>query len=165
MRKLVQELFGPRRVLSATPAGISGIDRGSNFGIDALRHAANIYSLTRADVTTEGTETALTALQVIRGLVFLAAGASGAFVLRLPSTVSIFSLLAPSIQTDGLFGWPLTIVNVAVGQTGTLTAASGDSSQTVSGTATFLTNTVRDFYCQVTAPGTLVIVNCGSKSL
>lgn len=162
MRSLIRSLFGPQHVLSPTPAGLVA-DRSSNFGHDAFRVAGNVYSLTRVDVTTAGTNSTLTATQAIRGLIILAAGASGGFTITLPSTVSIFGLLGPTILTDGLFGWPITIVNIAVGQTGTLTA--GDASTTVSGTATIATNTVRDFYCQVTAAGTLTIVNCGSKSL
>ena len=83
--------------------------------------------------------------------------------MTLPSTKAIISALGPTIATDGSYGQPFSILNDGVGQTGTLTA--GDASTTITGTATALTDTRRDFFLTVTSASTITIQNMGSAAI
>lgn len=138
-------------------------DKSAIYGLIALLSNINAYSQTRADVTTAGTDSTLTAAQAIAGSLFLAAGASGGFTITLPSTKSIIAAFGPTIPTDGTFSKIITITNVAVGQTGTLTA--GDGSTTITGTATIATNTSRRFVLTINSASTVTFQNTGSSSL
>jgi len=133
------------------------------FGLLGFMSNTNNYSETISNVTTAGTNSTLTAAQLLSGALILAAGASGGFTITLPSTSAILSALGASIPTDGSFAMPLYIQNNNVGQTGTVTA--GDASTTLSGTMTIATNTVRRFLMSVTSGSAITITNMGSLSL
>jgi hypothetical protein len=92
----------------------------------------------------------------------LTAGATGNFTITLPSTATIIAALG-GFPNDGLFTFPVEVVNVDTGFTGTLTA--GDANTTISGTATITSGTVRRFLIQVTGIGTITITNIGTYSI
>ena len=144
------------------PAGITPDATGA-FGTFGALSNANNYSETYTRVTTAGTNSTLTGAQALSGGLFLQAGASGAFTITFPSTVTLLATLGPTIPTDGTYSEPLWITNNNVGQTGTVTA--GDSSTTLTGTMTIATNTTRKFIMNVTGPSTITIYNQGSMSL
>lgn len=144
------------------PAGVTA-DKAALLGLVALMANVNAYAQTRADVTTAGTDSTLTAAQAMAGTLFLAAGASGGFTITLPTTKALITAFGNTIPLDGSFSKQLTIVNVAVGQTGTLTI--GDASTTITGTATIATDTTRRFLLTVTSASTVTIQNLGSASL
>jgi len=87
----------------------------------------------------------------------------GCWTITLPSTKAIIAILGPTIPTDGTYGQMFSILNDGVGQTATLTA--GDASTTITGTATALTDTRRDFFLMVTAPTTVTYFNLGSAAI
>jgi hypothetical protein len=127
-----------------------------------LTRAVNAYAQNIVTVVTAGTNSTLTQAQATAGIVRLTAGASGDFTITLPATALIIAALG-AFPNDGLFTFPLEIVNVDTTFTGTLTA--GDGSTTISGTATIATGTVRRFLVQVTGIGTITITNIGSHSV
>jgi len=149
-------------MLTPIPAGIVP-EKAALYAYFALLSNANSYCGQMVDVTTAGTNSTLTAAQAIARVVHLLAGASGGFTVTLPATSVIISALGPTIPTDGTYGQPFSILNDGVGQTGTLTA--GDASTTITGTATALTDTRRDFFLTVTSPTTITIQNMGSAAI
>lgn len=150
-------------VIAPMPAGIVA-DKSANFGLFALISNLNNYSEAISAITTAGTNTTLTAAQLLIGVTKLNAGASGGFTITLPSTVAILAALGPTIPMDGTYAEPISILNNAVGQTGTVTA--GDASTTLTGTMTIATNTRRVFMLTVLAGGaTIAIENIGSLAL
>jgi len=138
-------------------------DKPALFSLIALQSNANAYCGQMVDVTTAGTNSTLTAAQAIARVVHLLSGASGGFTVTLPSTKAIIVALGPTIPTDGSYGQPFSLLNDGVGQTGTLTA--GDASTTITGTATALTDTRRDFFLTVTSATTITIQNMGSAAI
>lgn len=146
------------------PAGMTS-DGSANFGLLEFWANANTYAQTLSRVTTAGTNSTLTGAQAVAGALILAAGATGGFTITLPSTAAILSAMGGinTIPTDGSFSCLIDIKNNAVGQTGTLTA--GDSSTTITGTATIATNTTRTFLLTVTSATTVTYENMGTKNL
>jgi hypothetical protein len=158
----LSKYFSPS-IIMPVPAGLTP-DTSSQWGLMGLMSNINAHSFGPApSVVTAGTNTNLTAAQVYPGMLILAAGASGGFTITLPSTASILSALGPTIPTNGTYSQLLIIQNLAVGQTGTLTA--GDASTTLSGTLTIATNTTRMFLLTVNSPTAITITNFGSLSL
>lgn len=150
-------------VISPLPPGIVA-DKSADNGLFALMSNLNNYSEAMSPVTTAGTNVNLTAAQFLAGVTKLNAGASGGFTITLPSTTLILAALGPTVPMDGTYALPVSILNNAVGQTGTLTA--GDASTTLTGTMTVATNTRRVFMLTVLAGGTTIAVeNIGSLTL
>lgn len=132
-------------------------------GLYNLANAANGFVPNRVPITTAGTNTNVTAAQVLAGAIILAAGASGGFTITLPGTVALIAAFGP-VPLDGTFSKVLIVKNDAVGQIGTLTA--GDGSTTINGTATIASNTTRTFLLTLAAGGlTITIDNLGSMAL
>jgi len=150
-------------IVNAKNTGGLVADPSSNYGGNAAIANANNYTEERTAITTAGTNSTLTAAQVLGGAIILAAGASGGFTITLPSTAAILAAMGPCVLTDGSYSMWLRIKNDGVGQTGTLTV--GDASTTLNGTATIATNTTRSFLLTVTSATTLTIDNFGSMSL
>ena len=144
------------------PAGLTADKTGAG-GLYGLMANVNNYSIAKSAVTTAGTNTTLTAAQLLNGLVVLAAGASGGFTITLPSTAAIIGGLGPTIPTDGTYAEEIRIKNDGVGQIGTVTA--GDASTTLTGTMTIATNTTRSFLLTVLSATTIAIENIGSMAL
>lgn len=150
-------------VIMPLPAGIVA-DKSADNGLFALMSNLNNYSEAITAITTAGTNVTLTAAQFLVGVTKLNAGASGGFTITLPATVAILAALGPTIPMDGTYAEPVSILNNAVGQTGTVTA--GDAGTTLTGTMTVATNTRRVFMLTVLAGGaTLAIENIGSLAL
>jgi hypothetical protein len=149
-------------MLTPIPAGIVP-DKSADFAYFALLSNGNSYCGQLETIVSAGTNSTLTAAQAIRRVVRLTTGASGGFTITLPSTKAIISALGPTIPTDGSYGQPFSILNDGIGQTGTLTA--GDASTTITGTATALTDTRRDFFLTVTSPTTITYQNLGSAAI
>lgn len=148
--------------VATTPAGMTP-DPSANFGLFALQANANLRLGGQTNITTAGTDTLLTVAQLFSRVIFLAAGASGGFTITLPSTVDIIAGAGPTVPKDGSFITLLSIVNVAVGQTGTITA--GDVSTTVTGTATIATNTTRTVAIKIASGTTVTVTNMGSMAI
>lgn len=148
--------------IAKIPAGLTP-DNQANWGLHGLMSNVNNYAESTTAVTTAGTSTTLTALQVLAGMTILNSGASGGFTINLPSTTALITALGMTIPTDGSYAEPIHILNNGVGQTGTVTA--GDASTTLTGTMTCATNTTRKFILTVTSATTVTIQNCGSWSL
>jgi len=146
------------------PAGMTA-DPSANFALFRLLVQANTYCGHLENITTAGTNSTLTAAQVRRRVLRLTTGASGGFTITLPSTSAIIDAInvGNCLVTDGTFGYPFSILNDGVGQTGTLTV--GDASTTITGTATVLTDTRRDFFIMVTGRTTITIYNIGSAAI
>lgn len=159
--KLLRSFF-TLATMARFPAGMVA-DSSADNGLLALLSNANTYCGHLENIVTAGTNSTLTAVQVRRRTLRLTAGASGGFTITLPSTKSIISAFGPTIITDGTYGQPFSILNDGVGQTGTLTA--GDASTTITGTATVLTDTRRDFFIMITGPSTITINNLGSAAI
>lgn len=167
---MLKRLFG--RVISFAilqavqpiPPGLVA-DKSALFGLFGLWSNLNNFSGDGAIplITTAGTNTNLTAGQATGRILQLNSGASGGFTITLPSTAALIAAMGPTIPLDGSFGMPFVIINNNVGQIGTLTA--GDAGTTLTGTMTIATNTVREFWIQITGAGTVTITNCGSKGL
>jgi len=131
-------------------------DTSALYGYFAVKQNLNAYIEGLAVIATAGTNTTLTAAQLLSKNIVLTTGASGGFTLTLPATSAIFSAMGQTIPGDGSFYFPLYICNQGVGQTMTLTA--GDSSTTVSSTEnTLATNISGKWMVQVATPTTLVI--------
>jgi hypothetical protein len=148
--------------LARQPAGRIP-DAASMFGLDALLSNANAYCGHLDNIVSAGTDVPLTTSHIRRAVLRITAGASGGFTITLPSTKTLIANLGPTIITDGTYGQRFSILNDGVGQTGTLTA--GDASTTITGTATVLTNTRRDFFLMVTSPTTVTYYNLGSAAI
>ena len=147
----------------AFPSGVTP-DTAASYGHFAMLANLNNYVLTpQAATTTAGTNTNLTARQLINGVIQLTAGASGGFTITLASTAAIIAALGPTIPTDGTYGEPIFIQNNNVGQTGTVTV--GDASTTLNGTMTIATNTTRVLFLVVLSPTTISLTNVGSMSV
>jgi hypothetical protein len=127
-----------------------------------LIKSLNAYSQNIVTVVTSGTNSNLTAAQSVAGIVNLTSGASGAFTITLPSTATIIAALG-NFPNDGLFTFPIEIVNNNTTFTGTLTA--GDANTTITGTATIATGTVRKYLVQVTGVNTITITNIGTYTV
>lgn len=138
-------------------------DNQALFGLMGFWKQANNYAERGAAVTTAGTDTAISADNILRGVIVLASGASGGFTITLPTTALILAAFGPTLDTKGGFAKVLRIKNNGVGQTGTVTA--GDASTTLTGTMTIATNTTRTFLMTVTGPTTVTIENLGSMAL
>lgn len=138
-------------------------DKSAQFGLIALHSNANAYCGQLTTIASAGTNVTLTAAQAIQRVLRFTTGASGAWTLTLPTTKAIISALGPTIPTDGTYGQPFSILNDGVGQTATLTA--GDASTTITGTATALTDTRRDYFMTVTGPSTITFQNLGSAAI
>lgn len=138
-------------------------DRAPLFGLIGLQSNANAYCGQLNSVATSGTAFVVTQAQVLLRVLRLTSGASGGFTITLPTTAQIISALGPTVPTDGSYGQMFSVLNDAVGQTGTLTA--GDASTTITGTATIATNTRRDYFITVLSPTTIGIQNIGSASI
>ena len=164
MRKFLSRIarFFSLPVWLQLPRGLVADTQGM-WGLMALISNVNAGAPTQANVTTAGTDSALTAAEAVAGTLILATGASGAFTITLPSTAAIIAALGPTIPTDGTFSKIVRIKNDSVGQTGTLTA--GDASTTITGTATIATATTRTFLLTVDTSTTVTFENLGSASL
>lgn len=138
-------------------------DNQALYGLLGFWKQANNYAERGAAVTTAGTDTAISADNILRGVIVLASGASGGFTITLPTTALILAAFGPTLDTKGGFAKVLRIKNNGVGQTGTVTA--GDGSTTLTGTMTIATNTTRTFLMTVTGPTTVTIENLGSMAL
>lgn len=138
-------------------------DNSSNDGLFALANNVNKYCGHLETIVSAGTDTTLTAVQTRRAVLRLTAGASGGFTITLPSTKAIIAELGPTIALDGTYGQRFSILNDGIGQTGTLTV--GDASTTITGTATVLTDTRRDFFLTVTSATTVTFQNLGSAAI
>ncbi len=138
-------------------------DTSADFGLLGAWSNANSYCGGLTTIISAGTDSAVTAAQAIQRVLRFTSGASGGFTITLPSTVAIIAAMGPTIPKDGTYGQPFSILNDGVGQTGTLTA--GDASTTITGTATALTDTRRDFFITVTGPTTITIQNLGSAAI
>jgi len=149
-------------ILAPFPAGMTP-DRSAEFGLLGMWQNGNVYCGTLNNITTAGTDSTLTAAQALSRVLAMAAGASGGFTITLPSTAALLAAIGNCCPTDGSFSFIVGYLNVAVGQTGTLTA--GDASTTISGTATIATNTRRDFMVTVASPTTLTFTNIGSVAI
>lgn len=149
-------------VLIPFPAGMTP-DISANDRLFALFANANLYCGQLITLASAGTNSALTNAQALCRVLRLTSGASGGFTITLPSTTALIAAMGPTVPTDGTFGFPFSVLNDNVGQTGTLTA--GDASTTITGTATVLTNTRRDFFYTVLTATTLGIQNLGSASI
>lgn len=150
------------RIIAPLPPGIVP-DVAANFGLFGLWNNVNNYAESLSTVVTAGTNSTLTVAQLLSGVTNLTAGASGGFTITLPATSAIISGLGPTIKTDGSYAIPISFLNNAVGQTGTVTA--GDASTTVTGTATVATSTRRLFLLTVNSPTTITLQNLGTISL
>ena len=148
--------------IQALPAGMTS-DKSAVFGLIALMANANAYSQTLSTITTAGTNSTLTTAQALSGVVRFTSGASGGWTATLPTTKALIAALGPTIPTDGTFAKRISFLNDNVGQTGTLTA--GDASTTITGTATFLTDTRRDYIMTVTSSSTITFQNLGSAAI
>lgn len=149
-------------LLQAFPRGMVA-DKSADFGLLGAWSNANSYCGGLTSIVTAGTDSTLTAAQVIQRVLRFTSGAGGGFTITLPSTKAIIAAMGPTIPTDGTYGQALSLLNDAVAQTGTLTA--GDASTTINGTATVLTDTRRDFFITVTAADTITIQNLGSAAI
>jgi hypothetical protein len=138
-------------------------DKTAMFGLMAGMNNANAYCGHLEVIVSSGTDVPVTATQARRRILRLTSGASGAFTITLPSTVSIINSLGATLLTNNTYGQAFSILNDGIGQTGTLTA--GDASTTITGTATIATNTRRDFFVMITAAGTLTYFNIGSAAI
>jgi hypothetical protein len=158
--------FLRRPILAYMPPGMTA-DSSAAFGLIALLANANAYCGHLTSDATSGTNYAVPANTCRRRVLYLTSGAGGGFTITLPTTAAIISALnnegGNTIPTDGTYGQLFSIVNVNIGQTGTLTA--GDASTTITGTATIATNTRRDFFLMVTAATTVTYYNIGSATL
>jgi len=149
-------------VLQQVPAGMVA-DKAADFGLIALMSNANAYAALYTTVATAGTNSNLTAVQALSGLLRMTTGASGGFTITLPATSVLISAGGPTIPTDGTFSKVCRFLNDNVGQTGTLTV--GDASTTITGTATIATDTRRDFIMTITSPTTITFQNIGSAAI
>jgi len=149
-------------VLQQVPAGMVA-DKAADFGLIALMSNANVYAALYTTVATAGTNSNLTAVQALSGLLRMTTGASGGFTITLPATSVLISAGGPTIPTDGTFSKVCRFLNDNVGQTGTLTV--GDASTTITGTATIATDTRRDFIMTITSPTTITFQNIGSAAI
>lgn len=148
-------------IIQPFPAGMTP-DVSANFGLFGLWSNINNYAESLAPVTT-AVPTNLTVAQLLSGVTVLNAGAGGAFNIVLPTTSAIISGLGATIPTNGSYAIPISFLNNAVGQTGTVTA--GDASTTIVGTATVATSTRRTMLLTVLTPTTISIQNLGSMAL
>lgn len=148
--------------VQAVPAGVTP-DKAALFSLIALMANVNAYAQTLATVITAGTNSTLTAAQALAGCVRFTSGASGGWTATLPTTKALITALGPTIPVDGTFAKRISFLNDGVGQTGTLTA--GDASTTITGTATFLTDTRRDYMMTVTSASTITFQNLGSAAI
>lgn len=165
LKKLVSLLLSARlHILQPTPEGITP-DSGALLGLNALMRNANHYALTRVDKTTAGTAQALTAQEFIRGAIILAAGASGGFTIDLPTGTALIAQLGVTVPKTGLYSQEIFIKNNNVGQTGTVTVASGDTTLTLTGTMTIATNTTRRFLLTVVSATAVTLENLGTQNL
>ncbi len=144
------------------PAGIVP-DKSSLFALQGLHSNANAYCGGLTSIASAGTASTLTAAQSIQRVLRFTTGASGGFTITFPSTKSIIAAMGPTIPIDGSYGQPFSILNDGIGQTGTLTV--GDASMTLTGTATILTDTRRDFFITVTSATTITVQNLGSAAI
>jgi len=149
-------------VLQQVPAGMVA-DKAADFGLIALMSNANVYAALYTTVATAGTNSNLTAVQALSGLLRMTTGASGGFTITLPATSVLISAGGPTIPTDGTFSKVCRFLNDNVGQTGTLTV--GDASTTITGTASIATDTRRDFIMTITSPTTITFQNIGSAAI
>lgn len=137
-------------------------DKTGADGLIGLMANANNYAMTKAAITS-AVPTPVTAAQLMAGMIVLAAGAGGGFIIQLPSTASIIGVYGLSVMTDGTYQKVLAIKNDSVGQTGTVTI--GDASTTLTGTMTVATATTRWFLLSILTPTTIAIENLGSMGL
>jgi len=151
-------------MLRALPAGMVA-DPSSNFSLQALQSNANAasYGAVSQLATTTANAVVVTPAMLLSGVINMTAGANGAFTITLPTTAQILAVLGPTIVYDGTFGKMLQFINVAIGQTGTVTA--GDANTTVTGTATIATNVVREYLLNINAGGLVVVTNMGAKAI
>jgi hypothetical protein len=138
-------------------------DEAAEWGLLGAWSNANAYCGGLLSFATAGTAYVVTTAQMLLRVIRLTSGASGGFTITLPATVALIGALGPTIQTDGTYGKPFSILNDGIGQTGTLTA--GDASTTLTGTMTIATNTRRDFFLTVTGVSTVTIQNVGSAAI
>jgi len=144
---------------------LTGVAPSAAVPLSALWHNANLVAPTPVTKTgaLSGNNQALTAAEVLQGVIFLDVTNGAGFTLTLPSTNSLLSAFSNVLVKDGTFAKEVTVVNNNIGQTGTLTA--GDGSTTITGTATIATNTTRRFLMTVTSGTTINFRNMGSLSL
>lgn len=126
-----------------TPAG------ASDFSLMALMQNVNAYSEEYVSVTTAGTNTTLTAAQLLAKNVLLATGASGDFTLTLPTTARIIDALGPTLPRNGAFYFPLYVAN---NTTHVATLTAGDASTTFSGSALMAAMVTGKWMVHVVAP-------------
>ncbi len=128
-----------------TPAG------APEFSLLGLMSNMNAYAESFISVTTAGTNTTLTAAQLLAKNIVLTAGASGGFTLTLPATSKVIDLLGPTLPRDGSFWFPLYVSNETA-LAATLTAA--DSGSTFVGGAAILADSAVKWMVHVVAPTT-----------
>lgn len=124
-------------------ADVSGAD-----SLTALMSNVNNYLVQVEDITLSGTLLTLTANQVFTGVIKLASGASGNFVIQLPPTDRMIDALGPTVRYDGTYSVPISILNKDSTYTGTLTAPA-DGQTTIVGTATVAPGERRVWVCHV----------------
>ncbi len=167
MRSLVQRLAAYLRTAIIKPLADASItaDASAMYGLIAMQTNLNSYSCREKATITTTTANAsvLTANQAHRSVILLEAGANAGFTLTTPTAANIIKGLPSTIPLDGTYAKRIRIVNNSVGQTGTLTA--GDSSVTITGTATIATATAREFLFTVLSATTVSYENLGSATL
>lgn len=160
MLKRLRSLF-KLPVVQPFPPGMA-VDNAALFGLLAFLNNMNAYAEQFVSVAgTTTTTLVLTAANVLaKNIVMTTGSITGGFTINLPSTVSIFAAMGPTIPQDGSFWFPLYINNRGTGQTGTLTA--GDASTTVNATENTVATNVAGKWMVNVAPagvaGTLNIV-------
>jgi len=137
-------------------------DNSSAFGLNRLLANVNNYSLALSAPINAGAGFTITMAQFNQGVINITA-ASGGFNATLPTTAQLLAAMGPTVQTDGSYCEPFHIMNNGSGQTATLVI--GDSSTTLTGTATVPNNTVREFLVTVTGPSTITFQNFGTRAL
>ena len=148
------------------PAGITP-DKSADFGLFGLMSNLNNYAEALTAPLTASGGIQITAAQYAQGIINVTVSSGGANV-QLPSTAAILGVLGPTVATDGSYAEPFSLMNNGTGQTLTLTI--GDSSTTLTGTATVANNTRRLFLITVNAAvtgvaPTLTVQNLGSITL
>lgn len=148
------------------PTIVSALNVGP-YGLAAMVLGANNFAGSRTDVTTAGTNTALSVADFRGGWIFLNPGASGAYTITLPATADILALMLP-LSTD-LVGGAVSFTKVMMlsnnvsGFTGTITA--GDGSTTLSGEMTVPSLFTRLVLLNITSSSTIEMQNIGIMNL
>lgn len=153
-------------VICPIPGGIVA-DPSAVFGLFRLMANVNNYSLALTAPINAAAGFTITAAQFAQGIINVTA-ASGPYNATLPTTAQILAAMGNTIPLDGTYAEPFHFMNNSSGQTATLVA--GDANTTVTGNATMLTATYREFLVTVNAANaagviTLTFQNLGTRAL